>query len=116
MLVRLAPKADKGAAISVGPLCAKTGLMHRSNDVAIARLFDHLIGAGEHNCRDLDAERLGGLEVNDQLVLGRRLHRQVGWFLALEEAIDVGGGLRVLSMKSGPYETNRPAATKKRSI
>jgi hypothetical protein len=28
----------------------------------------------------------------DQLVLGRRLHRQVGWFLALEDAIDVDCG------------------------
>jgi hypothetical protein len=64
--------------------------------------------------RDLEAERLGGLEVNDPLVLGRRL--QVGWFLALEDAIDVGAGLRVSSTKSGPYETNPPAATKKRSI
>jgi hypothetical protein len=66
--------------------------------------------------RALEAERLGGLEVNDPLVLGRRLHRQVGWSLALEDAIDVGAGLRVSSTKSGPYETNPPAATKKRSI
>ena len=36
-------------------------------------------------------ERLRGLEVDDQLVLGRRLHRQVGRFLALEDAIDVAG-------------------------
>ena len=38
------------------------------------------------------AERLGGLEVDHQLVLGRRLHRQVGRLLALEDAIDVAGG------------------------
>ena len=34
-------------------------------------------------------EHLGGLEVDDQVELGRRLHRQVGGLLALEDAIDV---------------------------
>jgi len=38
------------------------------------------------------AERFRGLEVDDQLVLGRRLHRQVGGLLALEDAIDIAGG------------------------
>ena len=37
--------------------------------------------------RDGEAERLGGLEVDDQLELGRLLHRQVGRLLALENAI-----------------------------
>src|SRR5262249_49986341 len=31
------------------------------------------------------AERLDGLEVNRELVLSCRLHRQVGWLLALED-------------------------------
>jgi hypothetical protein len=33
--------------------------------------------------------RFGGLQVEDELVLGWRLHRQVGWLLAPEDAIDV---------------------------
>ena len=37
----------------------------------------------------VEAERLGGLEVDDQLELGRLLHRQVGWLLALEDTIDI---------------------------
>ena len=37
-----------------------------------------------------------GLEIDHQLVLGRRLHRQVGWLLALEDAIDVAGRAPVL--------------------
>ena len=41
--------------------------------------------------RHVEAERLGGLEVDDQLELGRLLHRQVGRLLALEDAIDIAG-------------------------
>ena len=43
-----------------------------------------------------EAERLGGLEVDHQFVLGRRLHRQVGRLLALEDAVDVAGRPPVL--------------------
>ena len=34
----------------------------------------------------VEAERLGGLEVDDQLELGRLPHRQIGRLLALEDA------------------------------
>ena len=46
--------------------------------------------------RHVEAERLGGLEIDHQFVLGRRLHRQVGGLLALEDAIDVAGRAAVL--------------------
>src|SRR5262245_26156494 len=51
--------------------------------------FDHLVGASDHGCRDFQAARLRRLEVNHQLVLGRRLHRKVGRLLAFEDAIDI---------------------------
>src|SRR3954452_1093861 len=39
---------------------------------------------------------LAGLEVNRQLVLSRRLHRQVGRLLALEDAVNVAGRAAML--------------------
>ena len=39
---------------------------------------------------------LAVLRLIDQLVLGRRLHRQVGGLLALEDAVDVAGRAPVL--------------------
>jgi hypothetical protein len=54
-------------------------------------LLDHLVGVGEQRGRHSDAERVGRLEIDNQLELGRRLHRKVRGFLALEDAIDVAG-------------------------
>ena len=70
-----ASKADMCSAKRACPLSPKSGHQRR--------LFDHLVGAGEQRRRHGEAERLGGLEIDHQLELGRRLHRQVGWLLAL---------------------------------
>ena len=50
----------------------------------------------------VEAQCLRGLEVDHEFVLGRCLHRQVGWLLALEDAIDVAGGAPILVEASGP--------------
>jgi hypothetical protein len=58
-----------------------------------APLFDHLVGALLQRQRHGEAKRLGGLEVDNQFVLGRRLHGEVGRPLAPEDAVDVAGRL-----------------------
>ena len=37
----------------------------------------------------MEAERLCSLQVDGQFVLDRGLHRQVGWLLAPEDAVDI---------------------------
>jgi hypothetical protein len=63
--------------------------MHRSNDVAVARFFDHLVGASEQRGWDSEAKRFSRLKIDNQFVFRRRLHRKVGRLLALEDTINV---------------------------
>src|SRR5262249_5590604 len=69
--------------------------------------FNHLVGAHEHAERDFEAERLGGPHVDYQLVLGRRLYRQVGRLLALQNAVDVADGAPVLIGRGHPPPEQR---------
>ena len=52
-------------------------------------LFDHFVGAAEQRQWNRDAECLGGLEIDEEFDLGGLLHRQVGRFLAFENAAGV---------------------------
>ena len=73
--------------------CAKAAVSSRSKQ----RCYSITSSArASSDRRHVEAERLGGLEVDHQLVLGRRLHRQVGRLLALEDAVDVAGRAPVL--------------------
>src|SRR5215813_11645376 len=49
--------------------------------------FDHLVGGHEQLVWNLEAQRLGGLEVDHKFILGRCLHREVARLFALENAI-----------------------------
>ena len=51
--------------------------------------FDHLIGALLDGQGHVETEGPGRLEIDHQLVFGGRLHRKVGGFLALQDAVDV---------------------------
>src|SRR5215475_13859723 len=55
----------------------------------LARLFDHVVGAGEKRFRDGQSDRLCGLEVYDQLEFGRQLNRQLRGICTLENEIDI---------------------------
>src|SRR5262245_65575842 len=72
------------------------GTVMNSRRFMAARSFDHFVGAGEQRRRHFEAERLRGRQVDHKLVLCRRLHRQVGRLLALEDAVDVRGRLPIL--------------------
>jgi hypothetical protein len=50
---------------------ARTG---REQSQQKLRLFDHLVGEREQPVRNLEAERLGGPEVDDKVKLGRLHH------------------------------------------
>jgi hypothetical protein len=46
---------------------------NRRHCLAGTFLLDHLVGAGEQSRRHVEAQRLGGLEINYELELGRSL-------------------------------------------
>jgi hypothetical protein len=85
--VRFTPESGHVQCNSACLLWAISGLMQRSK----GSLFDHLVGASKHGRGHGKANRFGGLEVDDQLVFGRRLHRHVSGLLAFENAIDLAG-------------------------
>jgi hypothetical protein len=59
------------------------GEQMRNIPCAEAELFDHLVGAGEHDGRKFDPERLGCLEIEHQPQLGGSLYREIGRLCAL---------------------------------
>ena len=65
----------------------------------MALSFDDLVGEREQRGEYFEAESLSGLEVDHQFELSRRLHWQVGWPPAPEDAIDVAGRAPVWSIR-----------------
>ena len=59
--------------------------MHRSKKT----LFDHLVGKGDQLVWNLEAEHLGGLEIEGQFELRWLLNGKIGGLFSLEDAIDI---------------------------
>src|SRR5215472_17518408 len=49
-----------------------------------AASFDHLVGAQQNRCRQLEAERLSGFEIDDKLYFGRLLDWKIGGLSTVE--------------------------------
>ena len=82
------------------PFRATSGLMHRSKTSAVARLFDHLVGAGEQCWRHVQANRLRHDQVNDEAELVRLLDRKIGGLRPPQNLVDQVAGAPLKSMKA----------------
>ena len=54
----------------------------------LARLFDSLVGEREQRRRHVETECFGGVEIDHELELYRRLCRKIGRLFSFEDAID----------------------------
>src|SRR5262249_52001489 len=66
-----------------------------------SRSLDQPVGKDEHIERNLQPNRLGGIEIDHQLEFHRRLHRQIAGLLALEDTVDIGRSLPIKVDKIG---------------
>jgi hypothetical protein len=71
--------------LSVEPDCTMEG-------ISPPALLDYLVGAPEDRHRNRQAERARGLQIDDELELGRLLDRQLARLRAFEDLVDVDGG------------------------
>src|SRR6266540_547653 len=70
--------------------------------------LDHLVGERQQRRRDVDGERFGGREINDHFEFCWLRDRQVGWFLAFEDAARIDASELVYVVVVRPV-TDQPA-------
>src|SRR5207247_1276572 len=75
-------------------------------EAEVARLFYHLVGAGEQRRWHDDAKRLSGLQIDHQFELGRLLDGQVRRFRSLENLayVDRGAPIQIRKIRSVGHE------------
>jgi len=69
--------------------------------LTLPALFDHLVGATEDGKWNVQAERPGGLEVDDQLYPRSLLNRQIRRLLAIENPADIDADDAILISGAG---------------
>ena len=86
--------------------CAEHQLMWPIADITPRTkiLIDQLVGAGEQGGWHCEAKGFGSLMIDHQLVLCRRLYRQIGRFLSLQYSIHIASSairMSALAPKAG---------------
>ena len=99
----LPESGQTGRRLGTSALCHKPTLQRSKK----AALFDHLVGELLEMQGNVQTERPGGLEVDDQFKLGGLLDREVAWLSSLENFVDVRGGAsaNVLDARSVGHQT-----------
>jgi hypothetical protein len=72
----------------------------------VGSLFDHLVGDGEHPRRKAEAERLRGLEIDQEFELGWLQHRKVSRSGTAKNSAGVNAGLTIRISKIGGIGTS----------
>jgi hypothetical protein len=92
MYVRFTPKSGQTADSSICPLCAISRLTHRSTNTRYSITSSARASRGR---RHIEAERPGGLEVDDQLEPRRLYHGQICGLGAVENLAGVDANLPI---------------------
>jgi hypothetical protein len=82
--------------------------LHRRIAPAYWRLpsLDHLVGADQESFRDIETDRVSGLEIDNQLEAGGHLDWQIARLLALEDLVDQNGKALIDRRQAPPAKAN----------
>src|SRR5713101_2339795 len=75
--------------------CNSIGQQETHAPQQTASLFDHLVGNGEHARWNGEAERLGGLEVDNEFEFGRLHDRHIGGLFAFDNSAGIKADLAI---------------------